>query len=114
MGFCWGGGTVNRIAASAPDLTAAVVYYGDPPAAEEAKNIKAKVLAHYASLDQRINGMTPPWEAALKAAGVPYTAYMYEGANHAFNNDTGGERYNEAAAKLSWGRTVAFLKENLS
>jgi carboxymethylenebutenolidase len=114
VGFCWGGGTVNRIATSSPDLTAGVVYYGDPPAADEAKNIKAKMLAHYASLDSRINGMLPPWEAAVKTANVSYTAHMYEGANHAFNNDTAGERYHKPSADVAWGRTVAFFKQNLS
>jgi carboxymethylenebutenolidase len=114
VGFCWGGGTVNRVATAAPDLTAAVVFYGDAPPADDVKNIKAKMLMHYASLDARINGMVPGYETALKAAGVSYTAHMYEGVNHAFHNDTAGERYGEAAAKLAWSRTVEFFKANLS
>jgi carboxymethylenebutenolidase len=114
IGFCWGGGTLIRVAAEAPDLVAAVPYYGDPPPAAEVKKIKAKMLMHYGALDTRIGAMVPAYEAALKEAGITYRMYTYEGANHAFNNDTGGERYNEAAAKLAWSRTVAFLKENLS
>jgi carboxymethylenebutenolidase len=114
VGFCWGGGTVNRMATSSPDLAAAIVYYGDPPAADEAKNIKVPMLAHYASLDARINGMLPPWEAALKAANVAYTAHMYEGVNHAFNNDMAGERYNKAASDQAWGRSIEFFKRTLS
>jgi carboxymethylenebutenolidase len=114
VGFCWGGGTVIRVAAIAPDLAAAVPFYGDPPPAAEVKNIKAKMLMHYAALDQRINAMVPAYEAALKEAKVAYTAYTYEGVNHAFHNDTAGERYGEAQAKLAWSRTVAFFKENLS
>jgi carboxymethylenebutenolidase len=78
------------------------------------KKIKAKMLMHYGALDNRIGAMVPAYEAALKEAGITYRMYTYEGANHAFNNDTAGERYNEAAAKLAWSRTVAFLKENLS
>jgi carboxymethylenebutenolidase len=114
VGFCWGGGTVIRVAAAAPDLTAAAPFYGDPPPADEVKKIKAKMLMHYAGLDSRINGMVPAYEAALKEAGVPYAMYTYEGVNHAFHNDTAGERYNEAAAKLAWSRTMAFMKENLN
>lgn len=114
MGFCWGGGAVIRIATAAPDLNAAIVYYGDPPAAEEVSKIKAKMLMHYAALDRRIGAMVPGYETALKAANVSYTAYTYEGANHAFNNDTSGDRYHEPSAKLAWTRTVAFMKENLS
>ena len=114
VGFCWGGGTVIRIAATSPDLAAAVPFYGDPPPAEEVKRIKAMMLMHYAALDNRINAMVPAYEAALKEAKIPYTMYTYEGVNHAFHNDTAGERYGEAAAKLAWSRTMAFFKENLS
>jgi len=114
VGFCWGGGTVNRMAASAPDLVAAAPFYGDPPPADDVKNIKAKLMLHYAALDNRINAMVPAYEAALKEAKIPYTMYTYEGVNHAFHNDTAGERYGEAAAKLAWSRTMAFFKENLS
>lgn len=114
IGFCWGGGTVNRMATSAPDLAAAAPFYGDAPPADEVKNIKAKMLLHYAALDDRINARVPDFEAALKAANVSYTKHIYEGANHAFHNDTAGERYVEPAAKLAWSRTMAFMKENLS
>jgi carboxymethylenebutenolidase len=114
VGFCWGGGTVIRVATIAPDLVAAVPFYGDPPPADDVKKIKAKMLMHYAALDQRINAMVPAYEAALKEAHIPYTMYIYEGVNHAFHNDTAGERYGEAQAKLAWSRTVAFFKENLS
>ena len=114
VGFCWGGGTVNRVATSAPDLAAAAPFYGDAPPADDVKNIKAKLLLHYAALDDRINAGVPGYEAALKAANVSYTKYVYDGVNHAFHNDTAGERYGEAAAKLAWSRTMAFFKENLS
>jgi carboxymethylenebutenolidase len=114
MGFCWGGGTVNRIAASAPDLTAAAVFYGDVPSAEDAKKIKAKLLLHYAGLDQRINSGVPAFEAALKEAGVTYEKHDYPGVNHAFHNEGAGERYNAEAARLAWQRTAAFFKANLS
>jgi carboxymethylenebutenolidase len=114
VGFCWGGGVVIRVATIAPDLAAAVPFYGDPPPAAEVKNIKAKMLMHYAALDQRINAMVPAYETALKEAHIPYTMYTYDGVNHAFHNDTAGARYGEAQAKLAWSRTVAFLKENLS
>lgn len=113
VGFCWGGGLVNRLAVAAPDLKAAVAYYGAQPKAEDASRIKAALLLHYAGLDERINAGIPAFEAALKAAGADYTIHVYDGVNHAFNNDMAAARYNEAAAKLAWGRTVAFLKEKL-
>ncbi len=114
VGFCWGGGMVNQLAVNAPDLAAGVVYYGRQPAASDVDKIEAKLMIHYAGLDQRINGGAAAYEDALKKSGVDYQQFMYEGANHAFNNDTNGARYNPDAAKLAWGRTVGFLKENLS
>jgi carboxymethylenebutenolidase len=113
VGFCWGGGIVNQLATAAPKLTAAVPFYGVAPPAADVPKIKAKLLMHYAGNDARVNATMPGYEAALKAAGVDYRAYVYEGAEHAFNNDTAGARYNEAAAKLAWGRTLEFFKQAL-
>jgi carboxymethylenebutenolidase len=112
MGFCWGGGVTNQVAVNAPDLAAAVPFYGSQPAAEDVPKIKAAMLIHYAGDDQRINAGIPAFEEALKKAGVDYKIYMYEGAGHAFMNDT-GTRYHKEAASLAWQRTVAFLKERL-
>jgi carboxymethylenebutenolidase len=112
VGFCWGGGMVNNLATAAPALDAGVVYYGAPPK-DGIANIKAPLMMHYAGMDKRINDMAPAYEEALKNAGVSFQAFTYEGVNHAFNNDTGKDRYNEPAAKLAWGRTLAFLKEKL-
>ena len=103
----------NQVAANSPELVAAVPYYGMQPAAEDVPRIKASLLLHYAGEDQRINQGIPAFEAALKKAGVDYKLYMYEGAEHAFNNDTNEQRYNPAAAKLAWERTMAFLKAKL-
>ncbi|MDC9823243.1 dienelactone hydrolase family protein [Devosia sp. ZB163] len=114
MGFCWGGGTVNNLATQAPDLLAAVAYYGGQPNPEAVAAIKARVLAHYGGLDERINAGIPEFEAALKAAGTDYQIFVYEGANHAFNNDTSAARYDKAAADLAWSRTVGLFKEVLS
>ncbi len=113
MGFCWGGGVVNQLAVAEPDLDAAVVFYGASPKPEQVPGIKAPLLLHYAGLDQRINETVPAYEQALKRAGKDYTVYMYEGVNHAFHNDMGGARYDEAAAKLAWRRTIDFLKQKL-
>jgi len=112
VGFCWGGGIINRIAVLAPDLKAGVVYYGLQVPAEEVKAIQAPLLLHYAGLDQRVNAGIPAYEAALKAHHKRYTIYVYENANHAFNNDT-SNRYDKPAAELAWSRTIAFFKENL-
>jgi carboxymethylenebutenolidase len=112
MGFCWGGGVTNQVAVNSPDLTAAVPFYGRQPAPEDVPKIKASLLMHYAGLDERINAGIEAFEAALKKASVEYKIYMYEGAGHAFFNDT-GSRYNEEAAKLAWVRTITFLKEKL-
>ena len=114
VGFCWGGGVVGRTAAADPTLDAGVVFYGQQPATDTVANIKAPLLLNYAGLDQRINAGIPAFEEALKAGGKTYTLYVYEGANHAFNNDTSAERYDEAAAKLAWQRTVDFFKETLA
>ena len=112
MGFCWGGGMVNRVAALSPDLKAGVAYYGAQGAAAQVPNIQAPLMLHYAGLDQRINAGIPAYEAALKAANKRHTIHMYLDVNHAFNNDS-GDRFNKPAADLAWSRTVAFFKENL-
>jgi carboxymethylenebutenolidase len=113
VGFCYGGGVVNSLATMRPDLLAVVAYYGAQPPASKVPAIKAALLLHYAGLDKRIDAGIPAYEAALKANHKKYTIYMYENANHAFNDDTSRARYNKAAADLAWGRTLAFLKETL-
>jgi carboxymethylenebutenolidase len=113
VGFCWGGGIVNQLATAAPDLTAAVAFYGVAPPLDKVANIKASLLLHYAGLDDRVNATRAPYEEALKKAGVSYTAYTYEGVNHAFHNDTGAARYNEVAAKLAWQRSIDFFNAKL-
>jgi carboxymethylenebutenolidase len=112
-GFCWGGGMTNQVAVLSPTLDAAVPYYGSQPSAEDVAKIKAPIMAHYGEDDERIDAGIPAFEEALKKAGIEYHIYIYEGAGHAFNNDT-GDRYNEAAAKLAWERTIAFFKEKLA
>lgn len=114
VGFCFGGGIVNQMAVASPELVAGVAYYGSQAAAEDASKIKAKLLLHYAGLDERINAGIAEYEAALKEADVDYTLYLYEGVNHAFNNDTSEARYDQEAATLAWSRTVDFLKEALN
>jgi carboxymethylenebutenolidase len=111
-GFCWGGGVTNQVAVHSPDLKAAVPFYGRQPASEDVPKIKASLLCHYAGLDERINQGIPEFEAALKKASVEYKIFMYEGAGHAFFNDT-GSRYHEEAAMLAWERTIAFFKQKL-
>jgi carboxymethylenebutenolidase len=113
MGFCWGGGLVNRLAVTDPSLDAAVAYYGMQAAASDVAAMKAPLLLHYAGLDDRINAGIAEYEAALKAAGKSYELYMYEGVNHAFNNDTNAARYDKAAADLAWQRSVDFLHKHL-
>jgi carboxymethylenebutenolidase len=113
VGFCWGGGMLNRLAAASPDLDAGVAYYGRQIPAERVPAIKAPLLLHYAGNDEGVNAGIATYEAALKANNKVYTLYMYEGAQHAFNNDTGPARYNKAAADQAWQRTVAFFKEYL-
>lgn len=114
VGFCWGGGLSNQLAVNMPDLKAAVAFYGRQPDAADVPKIKAAVQLHYGALDERINAGIPAYEEALKKAGVHYELYIYEGANHAFHNDTSTARYNEAAAKLAWQRTLDFYKKYLS
>lgn len=113
IGFCWGGGLVNDLAAAAPDLKAGVVYYGRQGTAEQAATIRGAMLFHYGGLDERINAGIDAYEAALQAAGVAFESHVYEGVNHAFNNDSSAARYDEAAAALAWQRTVEFLKREL-
>jgi carboxymethylenebutenolidase len=112
VGFCWGGGMVNRIAVLAPDLKAGVAYYGAQVPADQVKSIHAALLLHYAGLDQRINAGIAAYEAALKSAGKQFNVYIYPDVNHAFNNDT-GDRYDKRAADLAWTRTIAFFNEQL-
>ena len=112
VGFCYGGGIANMLATRLPDLGAAVPFYGNQAPADEVKNIKAPLLIHYAEKDDRINAGWPAYEAALKAANVPYTMHMYPGTQHGFNNDT-TPRYDEAAAKLAWQRTIDFFNKHL-
>jgi len=113
VGFCWGGGLANQLAVHDPKLNAAVAYYGQQPKSEDVPQIKANVMLHYGGLDQRINAGIPAYEAALKAAHIPYELFIYEGVNHAFNNDTSPARYNAEAAKLAWERTLRLFKEKL-
>jgi carboxymethylenebutenolidase len=113
VGFCWGGAMANQLAVNSPDVVAVVPYYGRQPALEDVPKIKASLLLHYAGIDEAIDAGIPAYEAALKKAHVDYKLYMYEGAQHAFNNDTNPARYNKAAADLAWKRTIAFLKEKL-
>ena len=112
VGFCWGGGMANFLATRLPDLGAAVPFYGNQPTAEDAAKIKAPLLIHYAATDDRINAGWPAYEAALKAAGVKYEAFTYPGTQHGFNNDP-TPRYDEAAAKLAWSRTLEFFNKHL-
>lgn len=114
VGFCWGGGLANQMAVHDPLLKAAVAFYGAQPAAADVPAIKAAVQLHYGALDERIDAGIPAYETALKASGVKYELYVYEGANHAFHNDTAPTRYNEAAAKQAWERTLRLFKETLA
>jgi carboxymethylenebutenolidase len=111
-GFCYGGGVANAAAVAYPELGGAVPFYGRQPDPADVAKIKAPLLIHYAELDERINAGWPAYEAALKAAGVRYEAFIYPGVNHGFHNDS-TPRYDEAAANLAWDRTIAFFKANL-
>jgi carboxymethylenebutenolidase len=113
VGFCWGGGIANYLATAIPDLAAVVAFYGAQPPAAEAAKIKAPMLIHDAEKDERVRAGWPAFETALKAAGVKYQYYVYPGTEHGFNNDT-TPRYDEAAAKLAWQRTVDFFKARLA
>jgi carboxymethylenebutenolidase len=112
MGFCWGGGMTNQVAVNSADLNAGVPFYGRQPAAEDVPKIKASMLCHYGGLDERINAGIEAFEAAMKKAGIEYQIHTYDGAAHAFFNDS-STRYHEEAAKLAWKRTIAFFKEKL-
>ncbi|MCU9850142.1 dienelactone hydrolase family protein [Defluviimonas sp. WL0024] len=112
VGFCYGGGVCNAAAVAYPELKAAVPFYGRQVAAEDVPKIKAALMLHYAGLDERINAGWPDYEAALKAAGTDYQAFIYEGVNHGFHNDS-TPRYDQAAAELAWERTLAFFGEKL-
>ncbi|MCJ7997016.1 dienelactone hydrolase family protein [Rhizobium cremeum] len=114
IGFCWGGGLVNRLAVASPELGAGVAYYGAQPPAEDVPKIKAPLLLHYAGLDERINAGIDAYKAALEKDGKTFELHVYDGVNHAFNNDTSAARYDKAAADLAWSRTVAFLKKYLA
>ena len=114
VGFCWGGGFVNRLAVAAGDtLAAGVSYYGPAPDPAEAPRVRAPLAIHLAGLDERVNRSGFPWVTALRNAGKTVRFYLYPGVNHAFNNDTSAERYNKAAAELAWGRTLAFFRRYL-
>jgi len=113
VGFCWGGAMANSLAVAVPNLKAAVAFYGRQPATADVPKIKSAVQLHYASLDERVNAGAKEYEEALKVNGKDYELYMYEGVNHAFHNDTSAARYNEAAAKLAWQRTIDFFRKYL-
>lgn len=114
VGFCWGGGFVNRLAVAAGDkLDAGIVYYGPAPDPSEAARVEAPLMIHHAGRDARIAQTLWPWITALRAAGKRVTYYNYEDAEHAFNNDTSAERYNKAAADLAWRRTLRFFRREL-
>ena len=113
VGFCWGGAMANQLAVNMPNLKAAVAFYGRQPEASDVAKIKGSVQLHYGGLDERVNAGIPTYEAALKQNNVSYELYIYEGVNHAFHNDTSAARYDEAAAKLAWQRTLEFFKNKI-
>ena len=112
VGFCFGGGVVHMLSVRLPELNAGVPFYGNHPASSDAVKVKAPLLIHFAGIDDRINTAWPAYEAALKAAGANYIAHQYPGTQHGFNNDT-TPRFDAAAAKLAWGRTLEFFNKNL-
>lgn len=114
MGFCWGGTIVNMTAVNSPDLLAGVAFYGGQAPAAEVSKIKAKLMLHHAGLDERLMNQLPAQEEALKGAKVTYVAYVYPNVNHAFHNDTSAARYNKEAATLAWGRSMLFLRAQLT
>ena len=115
VGFCWGGGMVNRLAVAAgANLRAGVPFYGPAPAPAEAAKVQAAMLIHLAEKDERVNATALPWAAALKAAGKNVTNIVHPGVNHAFHNDTSAERYDKAAAERGWAATTAFFKTHLA
>lgn len=113
VGFCYGGGVCNALAVAYPNMAASVPFYGRQPRAEEVPKIEAPLLLHYAALDERINAGWPDYKAALEANGKQFEAYIYQGVNHGFHNDT-TPRFNEEAAALAWERTVAFFRQHLA
>jgi carboxymethylenebutenolidase len=113
IGFCWGGALANQLAVNMPDLKVAVPFYGRQPEATDVPKIKAFVQLHYGELDERVNAGIPAYEEALKKANTRYEVFIYEGAQHAFHNDTAPTRYNEAAAKLAWSRAINLFKQEL-
>ncbi|SCX16753.1 dienelactone hydrolase family protein [Agrobacterium rosae] len=113
VGFCWGGGVVNRFATKSQGLNAGVAYYGAQPPAEDVPAIKAPLMLHYGGLDERINAGIDAYRKALEANGKTFEIFVYDGVNHAFNNDTSSARYDKAAADLAWSRTVEFFRKNL-
>lgn len=112
-GFCWGGGMTNQVAVNAPDLRAGAPFYGRQPASEDVKKIKASMFCHYASNDRRINAGIEAFEAALKEASIDYGMYLYQGASHAFFNDSNPDRYHKPSAELAWRLTIAFFDSTL-
>ncbi|MCF8244838.1 MAG: dienelactone hydrolase family protein [Saprospiraceae bacterium] len=114
VGFCWGGAMSNNLAVNVPSLKAAVAFYGRQPAAADVPKIKAAVQLHYGGLDERVNAGMVEYETALKAANARYEQYVYADVQHAFHNDTSAARYNEAAAKLAWERTLTFFDKYLN
>ncbi|HQV54046.1 MAG TPA: dienelactone hydrolase family protein [Chitinophagaceae bacterium] len=113
VGFCWGGAMANSLAVNVPSLKAAVPFYGRQPAAEDVSKIKAAIQMHYGGLDERVNAGIPAYEEALKKNNISYEVHIYEGANHAFHNDTAPTRYNKDAAELAWQRTLDFFAKHL-
>ena len=113
VGFCWGGAMANTLAVNVPELKAAVAFYGRQPAVEDVSKIKAAVQLHYAGQDERVNAGIAAYEEALKKSNVKYEQYVYEGAQHAFHNDTSAARYNKEAAELAWKRTLEFFDKYL-
>ena len=114
VGFCWGGGQANQLAASDAEIDASVAFYGRVLDADDVAGVTTPMMLHYAGLDERINAGIPDFQAALEAAGTPYVMHMYDGVNHAFHNDTSEARYDADAAELAWNRTLAFFNEHLS
>ncbi len=114
VGFCWGGGLANQLAVHSPQLNAAVAYYGRQADAVDVPKIKASLMLHYGGLDERVNAGISAYETALKAATIKHEIYVYEGANHAFNNDSSPTRYNAEVAKLAWERTLRLFKDTIA
>lgn len=113
VGFCWGGAMANTLAVNVPELLAAVAFYGRQPALEDVPKIRAAVQTHYGGLDERVNAGRVAYEEALKTNAIPFESYVYEGAQHAFHNDTSAARYNQEAAKVAWKRTLDFFAKYL-